>query len=111
EETAPKIEKIEDILEMLNERLTELEKEKEELKIYQQFDRDRRALEYTIKEIELKETIEKLNELDQNKSEEANKSSELFNELVQLQNQVKTIENQLKSYNNDVLNKQKEREV
>lgn len=111
EETAPKLEKIEEILEMLNERLNALEKEKEELKIYQQFDRDRRALEYTIKEIELKETINKLNELDQNRSEEANKSSELFNQLVQLQNQIKTIEKELKSYNNDVLNKQKEREI
>lgn len=111
EETKPKLERIEEILEMLNERLNDLEKEKDELKIYQQLDRDRRALEYTMKEIELKETMEKLSYIDKDRSDEANKSSGLFNELINLQEEIKTREKELKRMNTFISNLQKEREV
>ena len=49
------------------------QREKEELKAYQQLDRDRRALEYTIYDKELKRAREQIDELEVKKSEEANK--------------------------------------
>ncbi|KAL9099203.1 MAG: hypothetical protein Q9163_005268, partial [Psora crenata] len=47
-ETKNKREKINELLEYIEERLSELEEEKEELKDYQEKDRERRCLQYTI---------------------------------------------------------------
>jgi len=44
------------MLDMIKERLKTLEKEKQELKAYQELDRERRALEYTIYSKELFDT-------------------------------------------------------
>ena len=57
--------KITDVLEYIEERLSELEKEKEELSQFQILDRQRRSLEYTIYMREQMETNEKLNELEE----------------------------------------------
>ena len=59
--------KITDVLEYIEERLSELEKEKEELSQFQVLDRQRRSLEYTIYMREQMETNEKLNELEENR--------------------------------------------
>jgi len=55
--------KIEDVLKLIRDRLGTLEQEKEELKNYQRFDKDRRALEYTIHNQELNDTRTKLQNL------------------------------------------------
>ncbi|KKK12562.1 hypothetical protein P175DRAFT_0440382 [Aspergillus ochraceoroseus IBT 24754] len=47
-ETNNKREKIDELLEFINERLSELEEEKDELRNYQDKDKERRCLEYTI---------------------------------------------------------------
>lgn len=60
-ETEGKVEKIEEFLRTIEDRLSTLEEEKEELKQYQHFDKIRRALEYIIHEVELKENKKKLN--------------------------------------------------
>ncbi|KAI7849673.1 RecF/RecN/SMC [Circinella umbellata] len=65
EETDAKRSKITDVLEYIEERLSELEKEKEELSQFQVLDRQRRSLEYTIYMREQMETNEKLNELEE----------------------------------------------
>ena len=44
----------------IEERLSTLEEEKEELKAYQEWDKMRRSLEYTIHDKELRDTREKL---------------------------------------------------
>lgn len=59
-ETEGKVEKIEEFLRTIEDRLSTLEEEKEELKQYQHFDKIRRALEYIIHEVELKENKKKL---------------------------------------------------
>jgi structural maintenance of chromosome 3 (chondroitin sulfate proteoglycan 6) len=64
DETSGKREKIDEVLLFLDERLEELEKEKEELKDYQEQDRSRRVLEYTIYTKELAEVNKKLDELE-----------------------------------------------
>ena len=48
------------MLEYIEERLSALEEEKEELRAYQALDKMRRSLEYTIHDKELRDTREKL---------------------------------------------------
>ena len=59
-DTAGRREKIEEMLRYIETRLKELEDEKEELKAYQELDRERRALEYTLYTKELQSTNETL---------------------------------------------------
>ena len=60
-ETNNKREKIDELLVYIKERLTELEEEKEELRDYQEKDKDRRCLQYTI---DHREQVAIANELD-----------------------------------------------
>ena len=55
-----KRDKIDEMLGYIEERLSSLEEEKEELKAYQEWDKMRRSLEYTIHDKELRDTREKL---------------------------------------------------
>lgn len=64
DDTVSKKEKIDEVLRFLDERLEELEKEKEELKDYQEQDRNRRVLEYTIYTKELTDVNKKLEDLE-----------------------------------------------
>lgn len=64
DETSGKREKIDEVLVFLDERLEELEKEKEELKGYQEQDRTRRVLEYTIYTKELTDINNRLDQLE-----------------------------------------------
>lgn len=52
--------KITEMIKYIEERLSTLEEEKEELKAYQEWDKMRRSLEYTIHDKELRDTREKL---------------------------------------------------
>lgn len=54
QENSQSIEKIDSILRDIDERLSELQGEKEELTVYQSLDRDRKALEYTLYDKELR---------------------------------------------------------
>jgi len=54
QENSQSIEKIDSILRDIDERLNELQGEKEELTVYQSLDRDRKALEYTLYDKELR---------------------------------------------------------
>lgn len=62
-ETEGKLDKIQEFLHTIEERLSTLEEEKEELRQYQHHDKIRRALEYTIHEIELNDNKKKLKEV------------------------------------------------
>lgn len=52
-----------EVVQYIEERLKELDEEKEELKKYQQLDKQRRSLQYTIFEKELLDTRQKLEEV------------------------------------------------
>jgi structural maintenance of chromosome 3 (chondroitin sulfate proteoglycan 6) len=71
EDTETKKERIEEVLQYIEERLAELEDEKEELREYQQLDRDQRAIEYTIYDKELRGVRQTLEKLDSQRQEEA----------------------------------------
>lgn len=71
EETSTKKERIEEVLAYIEERLAELEDEKEELREYQQLDKDMRAIEYTIYDKELRKVREVVEKLDADRIAEA----------------------------------------
>ena len=58
-----KREKIQELLNYIEERLETLQSEMEELKVYQTLDKDRRCIEYTIHEKELRSAREALEEV------------------------------------------------
>jgi structural maintenance of chromosome 3 (chondroitin sulfate proteoglycan 6) len=80
-ETNSKRTKIDELLDYINERLAELEEEKDELRSYQDKDKERRCLEYTIYSIEQHEIGKVLNEIDerrQNGVEDADNNRDKF---------------------------------
>ncbi|KAL2813307.1 RecF/RecN/SMC [Aspergillus granulosus] len=64
-ETNSKREKIDELLEFINERLAELEEEKDELRNFQEKDKERRCLEYTIYSREQQEIASFLDNLEE----------------------------------------------
>jgi structural maintenance of chromosome 3 (chondroitin sulfate proteoglycan 6) len=55
--------KILEIISYIDERLRELDEEKEELNEYQRLDKDRRCLEFAIYDLELNDVIRKIQEV------------------------------------------------
>nr|CAG8515499.1 7112_t:CDS:10 [Entrophospora candida] len=76
EETDSKRTKIEELLHYIEDRLAELEEEKEELKVYQDKDRERRCLEYAIFHKEQTELIEQLTKMDQTREHKVHNSNQ-----------------------------------
>ncbi|KAH9942278.1 structural maintenance of chromosome protein 3 [Epithele typhae] len=89
-ETDAKRAKIGELLEYIDTRLTELEEEKEELKEFQEKDKERRCLEYALHQRELEEvgaTLEEIEEERRGEVHSANVRREQFNDREkQLQN-------------------------
>ena len=82
-ETDAKRTKINELLEYIESRLTELEEEKEELKEFQDKDKERRCLEYALYQRELEEVGEALEEIEEDRKGElhgANLRREQFND-------------------------------
>lgn len=82
-ETDAKRSKISELLEYIESRLTELEEEKEELKEFQDKDKERRCLEYALYQRELEEVGETLDEIEEDRRADvhgANVRREKFNE-------------------------------
>lgn len=82
QETDAKRDKINDLLEYIAARLTELEEEKEELKEFQEKDKERRCLEYAVYQRDLEDVGEALEEIEEERRNEvhnANVRREQFN--------------------------------
>lgn len=82
-DTDAKRDKISELLEFIESRLTELEEEKEELKEFQEKDKERRCMEYALYQRELEEVGEALMEIEEDHRTEvhgANVRREQFNE-------------------------------
>eukprot|EP00029_Vermamoeba_vermiformis_P008043 TRINITY_DN3656_c0_g1_i1.p1 TRINITY_DN3656_c0_g1~~TRINITY_DN3656_c0_g1_i1.p1 ORF type:complete len:1231 (-),score=557.87 TRINITY_DN3656_c0_g1_i1:31-3723(-) len=97
QDTESRKKKIEEVLAYIEERLSELESEKNELKEYQQLDRDRRALEYSIYESEKRACDEQLAELEESRDTDANKVTESHQEVLDSHDAVKATEKELKA--------------
>ena len=95
-ECESKREKIEEFLRTIEDRLSALEEEKEELKEYQKWDKMRRSLEYTIHDRELKENRKKLDDMENQRNNSGKEQEKLKNQLQNAQEKAKTAAKELK---------------
>lgn len=100
-----------EVVQYIEERLKELDEEKEELKKYQQLDKQRRSLEYTIFEKELLEARQKLEEVEEARAKVSEKSSTMYNSVLESHGQFKTLEKDLKNINRELQNLAKEKDI
>ncbi|XP_017887134.1 structural maintenance of chromosomes protein 3 [Ceratina calcarata] len=110
-ETEGKLEKIQDFLRTIEERLKTLEEEKEELKEYQQWDKQRRCLEYTIHERELKENKKKLEDLEKSRANSGAEQARLCAEAKTAQEMVRVATKRLKEAKKEVQTSKEERDT
>lgn len=101
-ETNNKREKIDELLSYIKERLTELEEEKEELKDYQEKDKERRCLQFTIdyrEQVAIQEELENLEEQRQTVAEDTGDGEERFRqgdkELGEIQAEINDLKQQI----------------
>lgn len=110
-ETETKLEKIEEFLATITERLSTLEEEKEELKLYQNHDKNRRAIEYFILEIELNEQKRKLEDLERQRNESSNEQNNLATNLKKAQDNIKTFAKKVKDSKKEFSALKEERDI
>ncbi|KAF9586260.1 Structural maintenance of chromosomes protein 3 [Lunasporangiospora selenospora] len=94
-ETEAKRKNIEELLSYIDERLAELEEEKEELKLYQQHDRRRRCLEYTIYSREQKDINEALEEMEEQHRQEVDGSNQQQRNLQDKEARISVVEEEI----------------
>lgn len=97
EETALRRQKIEEVLKYIDDRLRELEEEKEELREYQVLDKEHRALEYIIFDTQLRETRTKLEEIEQQRQETSERVAEMYRQREQTASNVHALEKELRA--------------
>ncbi|KAF0478114.1 structural maintenance of chromosome protein 3 [Gigaspora margarita] len=95
EETDSKRSKIEELLNYIEERLEELEEEKEELKNFQEMDRERRCLEYSIFHREQTDILRQLAEMDEQREREVHGSNQQNMEFNDLEQEITNIEREM----------------
>ena len=101
-ETNNKREKIDELLEYIKERLAELEEEKEELRDYQDKDRERRCLQYTIdhrEQVAIANELDSLDEQRQDGATDTDDSSQRFirgeKDLAEIDAQISELRQQI----------------
>ncbi|KAI8909533.1 RecF/RecN/SMC [Gorgonomyces haynaldii] len=92
QETDLKREKIAELLEFIHSRLTELEQEKEELRQFQDADRERRCIEYEIYSREQNEAIEHLETLEEQRQMDVEQVGQQFQKLSDQEHIIKEVE-------------------
>ncbi|KAI5361856.1 Putative structural maintenance of chromosomes protein [Septoria linicola] len=95
EETKQKRTKIDDLLEHIRGRLGELEEEKEELRQFQDKDRERRCLEYTIHHKEQERLEEQIARIDDERDGGMEQNDEHRDSLKEAEQQMESIESQI----------------
>ena len=92
QENAQSIEKINSILADIDQRLNELKEEKEELTVYQNYDRKRKALEYTLYDKELRKARHHLDTFEHERAEHLQVSARLHEMAKQTHDQIQNAE-------------------
>ena len=95
QDTNQKQERIAEVLSFIEERLSELEKEKEELTEYEQLDKQRRALEFSLYDKELSKANEQLSQMEETRENERDRHQELHARLRAIQDEIATDEDNL----------------
>ena len=94
------VEKIQEILDHIEHRLDELRGEKEELTQYQRLDRNRRAIEYTLYDKELRKAREALDEIEHAREDEVERLSELHEQCRSAHDAIMNVDATMKSKTN-----------
>ncbi|XVF47055.1 hypothetical protein PTKIN_Ptkin03bG0078400 [Pterospermum kingtungense] len=110
QETGNKRKQIIQVVQYLDERLKELDEEKEELRKYQQLDKQRKSLEYTIYDKELQDARRKLEEVEEARTKVSEKSAEMYNAVLDSHERLKDLDKMSKDLTKELqsLNKEKE---
>lgn len=96
QDTETRRKQIIEVVQYIEERLKELDEEKEELKKYQQLDKQRRSLEYTIFDKELHETRRALEEIEEQRAKGSEASGSMHNTARESQEKLKKIDKEIK---------------
>ncbi|KAI9338092.1 chromosome segregation protein sudA [Zopfochytrium polystomum] len=110
EETDAKRAKIDELLEYIEQRLNELEGEKEELKQYHELDKERRCLEYTIYHREQSEVNENLERLEEQRRLDIDGNNQLQNQFSVREKAILEVEKELRSTEQRLLALKRERD-
>ena len=94
-ETDNKRAKIDELLTYINERLSELEEEKEELRDYEEKNKERRCLQYTIDHREQQAINEELENLDEQREEGAEEANDTREEFIKGEAELKNIDREI----------------
>ncbi|CAA3031337.1 structural maintenance of chromosomes 3 [Olea europaea subsp. europaea] len=110
QESGNKKKQISQVVEYLDERLRELDEEKEELRKYQQLDKQRKSLEYTIYDKELHDAKQRLSEIEEARTKVSETSMKMHNSVMDAHEKSKELDKSLKDLGKEVqiLSKEKE---
>ncbi|KAH7561344.1 hypothetical protein JRO89_XS10G0214200 [Xanthoceras sorbifolium] len=110
QETGNKRQQIIQVVKYLDERLKELDEEKEELRKYQQLDKQRKSLEYTIYDKELHDARQKLAEVEETRTKFSETSAKMYNSVLDAHEKSKDLDEMFKDLTKEVqaLNNEKE---
>ncbi|KAK7354274.1 hypothetical protein VNO80_19733 [Phaseolus coccineus] len=110
QETGNKRKQIIQVVQYLDERLKELDEEKEELRKYQQLDKQRKSLEYAIFSKEVQDAQQKLTEIEDVRAKVSETSAKKYNDVLDAHEKSKDLENTLKDVSKELQNFNKEKE-
>ncbi|GMP99180.1 hypothetical protein CsSME_00046757 [Camellia sinensis var. sinensis] len=111
QETGNKRKQIIQVVQYLDERLRELDEEKEELRKYQQLDKQRKALDYTIFDKEIHDARQKLAEVEESRNNVSEKSTKMYNSVLDAHEKSKELDKTFKDLTKEVQSLSKEKEV
>ncbi|XP_011090227.1 structural maintenance of chromosomes protein 3 isoform X2 [Sesamum indicum] len=110
QDTGNKRKQIIQVVQYLDDKLRELDEEKEELKKYQQLDRQRKALEYTIYDKELHHAKQMLMDIEENRNKASETSATMYNKVLDAHEKCKELDKLLKDLTKEaqILSREKE---
>ncbi|XAR60230.1 hypothetical protein NMG60_11033505 [Bertholletia excelsa] len=111
QETGNKRKQIIQVVQYLDERLKELDEEKEELRKYQQLDKQRKSLEYTIYDKEIQDARQKLAEIEEARNRVSETSTRMYNSVLDAHEKSKELDKTFKDLTKEIQNLSKERET
>ncbi|CAI8586571.1 unnamed protein product [Vicia faba] len=111
QDTSNKRKQIIQVVHYLDERLKELDEEKEELRQYQHLDKERKSLEYAIFNKEVQDARQKLAEIEEARTKVSETSAKKYNEVLDAHEKSKDLESNLKDITKELQNFIKEKEV
>ncbi|KAK2640896.1 hypothetical protein Ddye_022659 [Dipteronia dyeriana] len=111
QETGNKRQQIIQVVKYLDERLKELDEEKEELRKYQQLDKQRKSLEYTIYDKELHDARQKLAEVEETRTKFSETSAKMYNSVLDAHEKSKDLDEVFKDLTKEVQTLSNEKEA